>query len=108
MPGSQVRREVERFLELLRGTHPSFRTIYTEGGCYQLYLILRSIWPQAELWYAFCPGHVWTRIDGVFFDINGGRVSVPPYCHPATVKDLRDPHRWIGRMLWKEKSKRVA
>ncbi len=108
MPGSQVRRDVERFLELLRDTHPSFRTIYTQGGCYHLHLILRSIWPQAELWYAHCPGHVWTRIDGVFFDINGGRVSVPDYAMPATVNELGQPHRWKGWMLAMNDAREVA
>lgn len=82
--------------------------IYTKGGCYHLFLILRSIWPQAELWYAFCPGHVWTRIDGVFYDINGGRLSKPEHAMPATVKELRAPHRWVKFMVDMERVEKVA
>ena len=47
-------------------------------------------------------------IDGVFFDINGGRCSVPDYAMPATVKELGQPHRWKGWMLAMDDAKRVA
>jgi hypothetical protein len=99
---------VERFLNLLRETHPSFERIFTEGGCYHLFLILRSIWPQAELWYAHDPGHVYARIDGVFFDIKGGRRAVPEGAMPVTVRDLRRPDRWRKQMLWQENARLVA
>ena len=54
----------ERFLALLRDTHPDFEYLFTHGGCYHLYLILRELWPDTELWYAYVPGHVYARIGG--------------------------------------------
>lgn len=45
--------------------------IFTQGGCYRLFEILNSIYPEAEPFYDEVLGHVYTRIDGRFYDIEG-------------------------------------
>lgn len=90
--------QVDRFLEALRETHPDFAFMFMHGGCYQLHVILRTVWPQGELWYQSNPGHVWTRIDGVFYDIRGGRTRRPAGAVRTTVKALGRPDRWKRRL----------
>jgi hypothetical protein len=54
---------------LIRNSHPEMVNIFTNGGCMNFFLILRSIYPQATPWYD--NNHVITEIDGKFFDIKG-------------------------------------
>lgn len=44
---------------------------FTNGGCFQLYLMLKSIWHDAEAWYDAIDGHVYTKISGRYYDIKG-------------------------------------
>ena len=39
------------------------------GNCYQFYKILKSVFKDAEAYYD--SNHVWTKIDGKFYDIRG-------------------------------------
>lgn len=87
----------DRFLRLLRETHPDFEFMFLHGGCYHLFLILRALWPQAELWYVRNPGHVYTRIDGVFYDIRGRRRR-PKGARRRTAGNLGRPDRWKHRL----------
>lgn len=43
-------------------------SVYTMGNCYQFYEILKTIFPDAEAYEA---SHVWTKINGKFYDIKG-------------------------------------
>lgn len=63
----------EEVLYRLRQSHPDMEGIFLCGGCYSLYLILAAIFPQAKAYY--CAGHIYTEIDGVFFDIRGIRTD---------------------------------
>lgn len=89
---------IERFLAALRQFHPDMEFMFRHGGCYHLFVILRTLWPQAELWYVDNPGHVWTRIDRRFYDIRGGRSRKPAGARPATFRDLGRPDRWKNRL----------
>lgn len=51
--------------------------MFTNGKCYQLYLMLSDLYPQAVAWYDPVIGHVYTEIDGKFYDINGEYESLP-------------------------------
>lgn len=51
--------------------------MFTQGKCYQLYLMLSDLYPQAVAWYEPVDGHVFTEIDGKFYDINGEHESIP-------------------------------
>lgn len=58
-------------LNAMRATDPYIATIYTEGGCYRLHLMLKQIWPDALPVINQLGDHVGTLIDGDVYDING-------------------------------------
>lgn len=62
---------VERFLGCLRDSVPDAVEIFTSGNCFKLYLLLRTIYPQAQPYYRISVGHVYTEIDGEYYDIEG-------------------------------------
>ena len=53
----------------IRQSHPDMARIFTEGGCYSMFLILASIFPGAVAYYD--GSHIWTWIEDDFYDING-------------------------------------
>ena len=62
----------ERIISIIKAIRESFGGsvgIYTQGNCYQFYEILKTIFPEAEAYEG--GGHVWTKIDGKFYDIRG-------------------------------------
>ena len=65
---------INNFLWALRESDFYIEHIYTRGGCYQLYKILKTLWPEAQP-YALGAGkemaHVATRICGLLWDIDG-------------------------------------
>lgn len=61
----------EEFIRSLRESFNGSKTVYTEGSCYQLYLILKGLYPEAEAYYDDINGHVYTKIDSKFYDIYG-------------------------------------
>lgn len=91
--------DVERFLAELRETHPDFISIYTQGGCYQLHKILRTVWPQARPWSDL--NHVWTEIDGAFYDIEGRHLALPKEARPMESDVVARAHRWHRRTFWR-------
>lgn len=62
---------VERFLSTLRDSVPDAVEVFTNGNCFKLYLLLRTIYPQAQPYYRISVGHVYTEIDGDYYDIEG-------------------------------------
>ena len=47
----------------------TIKNIYTDGACFELYRILKTIFPHAEAYYD--GSHVYTKIGNKFYDING-------------------------------------
>lgn len=45
--------------------------IYMRGGCYKFYLILKSIYPDAEPFIHQDKDHIVTKLSGKLFDIRG-------------------------------------
>ena len=90
---------VETFLARLRGSHPDMTAIFTRGSCYELYEIMRVIWPDAEPHYHWVGGHVYVKIGHWFYDINGRHRRLPD----GYTSDMRKewtsdrPHRWSKR-----------
>jgi hypothetical protein len=71
--------------------------MFTQGKCYQLYLMLSDLYPQATAWYEPIDGHVFTEIDGKYYDINGEYESLPERSHPFTEEEpasLKDAYDW--------------
>lgn len=89
---------VERVLARLRESAPvAMDELFRNGACYQLYLMLREIWPEAEPWYAWKEGHVYTRIGGAWYDIRGKHVSVHDDVAFARLDPRTRAHRWLSR-----------
>jgi hypothetical protein len=62
-------RKILRFIKAIRESVRGAELIYTHGSCYQFYLILKSIIPEAKAYYN--SDHVITKIGERFYDITG-------------------------------------
>lgn len=70
--------KILKFLKALKDSDYFIQHIYTQGGCYQLYKILKTLWPQAKPYSNTYMAHVATMIDGVLYDIHGRIKSCDP------------------------------
>lgn len=78
-----------KVIQLIRESFIGSEKVYTQGSCYQLYLILKYIFPEAEAHYN-CD-HVITKIKNVYYDINGIVDNISNYLpiDEIYVKDIR-------------------
>lgn len=91
-------------LQVIGAIRESFQDagfVYTNGSCFAFYQILRTIFPQAKPWTD--QDHVWTEIDGKFYDVNGVRVNgaaglLPMADDPAM---MARAHGWKWRSRWR-------
>lgn len=76
-----------KVIQLIRESFIGSEKVYTQGSCYQLYLILKYIFPEA---YYNCD-HVITKIKNVYYDINGIVDNISNYLpiDEIYVKDIR-------------------
>jgi hypothetical protein len=58
-------------IDPLRKTDPYIQNIFSLGGCYQFYLFLKAIFPDAKPYMHYRKNHVITEIDNRFYDIDG-------------------------------------
>jgi len=61
--------EILELIGELRGSHTEMEHIFLNGRCFNLYLLLRRIYPQSIPWYN--SDHIITEIDGKYYDITG-------------------------------------
>lgn len=59
------------FLKEIKYSYYLNAKIYTEGSCFRLYKIIKTIYPQANPYYSKMDGHWITEVDGKYYDING-------------------------------------
>lgn len=71
--------DIEKLITSLRETDEYIKTIFSEGGCYQFHLFLKSICPTARPMLNRTKDHVITELGGVYFDINGGAEATEVY-----------------------------
>lgn len=92
--------KVVLFLDTLRNTHPDFEHIYRHGCCFELYKLLRIVFPNAEPWYDFIEGHIYTKIDKFFYDIRGKHVKISEHSSKIDLdkKLFLDAFSWNRRM----------
>ena len=93
------RRQVLNVLAMLRNLHPDLERHCQHGGCYDLFLLLRTIYPEARPYYAPDPGHAAVQIGGVLYDIRG-TIKNPKDFSPMGLDYHRRqhaPHRWSKR-----------
>ena len=74
------------------------RKRFTDGGCFQLYRVLKELYPEAEAWYDYVDGHVYTRIGDTLYDI-GGAYHCEGESQTLTplskdIKVYADAHEW--------------
>jgi len=87
---------LERLLHELRNTHPQMQNLFLEGKCYNLWLIVRTVFPDAQCWYSKVQGHVYIKYNKKFYDIRGKRLkwSLPDDLQPLDHREWHQPHRW--------------
>lgn len=100
------------FLSLLKDSDRYIQIIYTRGGCYQLYKILKLIYPSAIAYkvkyekYDVGYDHIITRIEDRYYDING-EVDISKFYNIAPVqsKDLNEIEKWsFSKNYWLNKT----
>lgn len=62
---------IDKFLEELRNSADIQYKIFTEGSCFRLYCILKTIFPKAIVYWSDIDGHAITKIEGKYYDIGG-------------------------------------
>ena len=70
----------------IRSSFGSSVAVYRYGNCYQFYEILKAIFPEAKAYYS--GGHVWTKINGQFYDIMGKHDAKNIKLRPVTEDDI--------------------
>ena len=60
-----------QFIDNLRNSDRYIETIYTEGGCYQFYLLLGSMFIGCTPLISRDKDHIVTRYDNKYYDITG-------------------------------------
>ena len=79
----------------IRQAVPDADHVFTQGRCYELWLIVRTVYPDAKPLYDPIVGHVYIKHEGAVYDITGKHVKPPPL-EPMDVRRLK-PHRWKKR-----------
>ena len=70
MKDTKQQAEIRDFIARIRGIAPCvMRHIFTRGGCYRFYQILKDRFPETEAYEI--RGHCVSRIAGRFWDITG-------------------------------------
>ena len=66
-----MKNKIINFLKELKHSYHKNELIYTEGSCFRLYCILKTIYPKAKPLYSNKDGHWITEINNRYYDING-------------------------------------
>lgn len=69
-------------VEALRDNIKNSEKMFTNGKCFQLYCVLKQLFPCAEAWYDGIIAHVYTKIGSKWYDINGEHASIPTTAYP--------------------------
>ncbi len=80
------------FIATVRESFKAASFVYTNGGCYQFYKILKHLYPEAEPWMDKYY-HVLTEIQGEFYDIDGLASSEPLTYMNETLKAKAE--KWV-------------
>ena len=90
--------KIVEFLRLLRASSDVISIIFTNGGCYKLYEMLKLLSPDAEPWYDAVRCHVYTKIGDIYYDIDGYYTTkqIPKYCYQLCIEPniLKEAVTW--------------
>lgn len=59
------------FIKTLAKSDKYIEVIFMNGGCYQFYKVLKTVFPGSKPYINVEKNHVVTKIDGEFYDISG-------------------------------------
>ena len=62
---------IELIIKALHDSDGYIKSIFLQGGCYQFYVLMKSIYPTARPLINSKKDHVIASIEGEFFDITG-------------------------------------
>lgn len=66
-----MKAQIQKIIKCLTKASSETIDIFTRGGCYQFYKLLKIYFPNAVCWYDMVEGHCYTEIDNKFYDIRG-------------------------------------
>ena len=69
----------QQILKIIRAIRLSFLEagiVYTQGACYGFYTILKAIYPNAMAYMTEKKGHIVSRIENRYYDIQGEYIDV--------------------------------
>lgn len=92
-----ISNEVTRFINRVKDILPpqiDISYICKNGKCYQLALLLREVFKDAIIYYDPIAGHVYTKIDKHFYDIDGIYWGKTEHLEILDHKISHAPHRW--------------
>ena len=90
---------VEKVIARIRDSHPDNEWLYMNGQCYNFSLIIQEIF-GGEAWYDYVGGHVYTEINGFFYDVRGKHHKKKlQTAHLGRLRDDKNikPWRWGRR-----------
>lgn len=93
---SEKEKEILDFINILKDVHPVMVEIFTNGGCYEFFRLLKIHYEEAEPWYDWASGHAYVKIDNRYYDINGVHDTVPEITSPLSDEPnvLNKAHTW--------------
>ena len=91
----------EEFCRIVRESFDQSEFVYKNGSCFEFFLMLKFIYPEAEPWTNI--DHVWTKIGEKFYDIEGVRKEGSDGLFPMNEDPrlLRNAYEWKALSSWK-------
>ena len=98
------RNRIECLIARIRNSHSSMVEIYTKGSCWDFYLILNEVYPEAIAYYNVTEGHIYTKVDKRYFDIRGDVTNKVRNLNKQGDSFVRLPHPDYRPWEWKQHS----
>lgn len=89
--GDEPKLKPEVLIKALRETDGYIEKIYLNGGCYQFYKFLKTVYPTAKPYISLDKQHVVTMIESVYYDITG---KVSGMFYPLSKEDEAMCEKW--------------
>jgi hypothetical protein len=83
--------DIEKIIKTLRDGDNYIETIFTQGGCYQFHLFLKSLYPHAKPMLSEDKEHVVSLIHGDYYDITG---KVIEFYDPMSQEQIKEAESW--------------
>ena len=92
---TKKQKEILNLISAIRGSFPDASIIYTFGGCYGFYEILKSVFKDATPYMLKDETHIITKIGDSYYDITGEYIDVNGEArHECTQLNERQKRFW--------------